>query len=294
MSGDRSEPVLVVLAAGRARRFGGVKPLAPVGPAGEPVLDLLASDALAAGFGSLVLVLGSATGPAVRYHVERTWPTPIEVHFAEQLAPIGTVDAVLAASSHLRDGEAFGVANADDIYGRAALSLLAQRLRSHPADNALVSFRLRNAVIGDKPVTRGVCALDDHGTLVSIEERRNVVASGPGSFAAGDGLQPAALDGDVLVSMNLWGFAAAMRDVFSGAMKSASEASEDAEVLLPEVVGALLGDPSAGRLGQFTVIPTEDRCIGVTHPGDLALVQADLAGQIGRGERPGELWPSVK
>jgi len=64
-------PSLVILAAGRARRFGGCKPLAPVGPHGEAVIDLVASDALAGGFSTIVLVLGPATGPAIRYHVER-------------------------------------------------------------------------------------------------------------------------------------------------------------------------------------------------------------------------------
>ncbi len=67
-------PALVILAAGRARRYGGCKPLAPVGPHGEAVIDLVASDAVAAGFGTIVLVLGPSTGPAIRYHVERTWP----------------------------------------------------------------------------------------------------------------------------------------------------------------------------------------------------------------------------
>jgi CTP:molybdopterin cytidylyltransferase MocA len=67
-----TKPALVILAAGRARRYGGCKPLAPVGPRGEAVIDLVASDALAAGFGSIVLVLGPATGPAIRYHVTGT------------------------------------------------------------------------------------------------------------------------------------------------------------------------------------------------------------------------------
>ena len=31
---------LVILAAGRAKRYGGCKPLAPVGPQGEAVIDL--------------------------------------------------------------------------------------------------------------------------------------------------------------------------------------------------------------------------------------------------------------
>jgi hypothetical protein len=39
-----------------------------------------------------------------------------------------------------------------------------------------------------------------------------------------------------------------------------------------------------------TVARATGRCIGVTHPGDLGLVRAELAGQIGRGERPATLW----
>src|SRR5580693_2009218 len=97
-------PPLVILAAGRARRYGGVKPLAPVGPSGEAVIDLLASDALAAGFGSLVLVIGPSTGPAIRYHVEQGWPGAVDVRFAVQEAPLGTVDAALAAVPHLASG----------------------------------------------------------------------------------------------------------------------------------------------------------------------------------------------
>ena len=46
---------LVILAAGRAKRYGGCKPLAPVGTHGEAVIDLVASDALDAGFSTIVL-----------------------------------------------------------------------------------------------------------------------------------------------------------------------------------------------------------------------------------------------
>ncbi len=90
-------PPLVVLAAGMARRYGGCKPLAPIGPNGEAVIDLLVSDAVAAGFGQIVLVLHPESGPAVRYHVERCWPKSVDVAFAEQRVPLGTVHAVLAA-----------------------------------------------------------------------------------------------------------------------------------------------------------------------------------------------------
>ncbi|HVX23222.1 MAG TPA: NTP transferase domain-containing protein [Acidimicrobiales bacterium] len=294
-----SRPVLVILAAGRARRYGGVKPLAPVGPSGEAVIDLLASDALAAGFGTLVLVIGPSTGPAIRYHVEQTWPGTVDVRFAMQEAPLGTVDATLAAVPHLDDGGPFGVANADDLYGEAGLAQLAGHLAA-VGSNCLVAYRLRNAVVGDSPVTRGVCRVDPDGLLVSVDERRQVGATGDGRFVARDGRSPEDLDGDELVSMNLWGFGSDMRSVFRAAMAEAASASgtgpsPDAEVLLPELVGRLLaGDrPQGLSAGPFRVLRADGRCIGVTHPDDLTLVQGELAGQVAQGARPAQLWGAV-
>ena len=72
---------LVILAAGRAKRYGSLKPLAPVGTHGEAAIDLVASDALAAGFETIVLVLAPASGSAIRYHVEHTWPDAVDVRF---------------------------------------------------------------------------------------------------------------------------------------------------------------------------------------------------------------------
>ena len=76
--GTTGSPVLVMMAAGAARRYGGCKPLAPVGLHGEAVIDLLVSDAVAAGFGRIVLVLHPETGPAIRYHVEQVWPESVD------------------------------------------------------------------------------------------------------------------------------------------------------------------------------------------------------------------------
>jgi hypothetical protein len=285
-------PVMVVLAAGRARRYGGVKPLAPVGPAGEAVLDLLCSDALSAGFSAVVIVIGQHTGPAIRYHVERTWPASIDVRFALQEAPLGTVDAVLAAGSHLDPGSPFGVCNADDLYPAEALALLADHLRLNPGTQALVGFSLAGAVLGEGPVTRGVCETDDEGMLRSIVERRQIIAVGDGRFVAKDGLMPSELDGDALVSLNLWGFGPEMPALLAAAMAEAKQVSEENEVLLPEVIGDLVRGERPGGIGAapFRVLPTAGHCIGVTHPEDLALAQAEVAAQVGTGQRPALLW----
>jgi hypothetical protein len=281
-----ADPALVILAAGRARRYGGCKPLAPVGIHGEAVIDLVASDAVAAGFGTIVLVLGPSTGAAIRYHVEHTWPGAVDVRIATQPAPRGTVDAVLSASDHVGDAP-YGVGNADDIYGSAACAQLVAHLRTSSDLNALVGYRLCDAVVGSSPVTRGICRVADDGTLLGVDERRQVTMTPEGGFVAADGREPAVLSPEARVSMNLWGFTPAFHKTLRAAMDAATGASEEAEVLLPEVVADSLATSS------FTVLPAVGRCIGVTHPDDLSLVQAELNRQVASGERPAKLWASL-
>jgi len=296
-SAERPVP-LVVLAAGRAARYGGVKPLAPVGVGGEAVIDVLASDALAAGFGSIVLVIGQDTGAAVRYHVERTWPGDVDVRFSVQRTPDGTVGAVCAAATVLDPASYFAVANADDLPGAGALAVLAKHLASDAPTDVLVAFRLADTVVGASPVTRGLCTIGEDGTLLAIDERRHVTPLPDGRFVANDGRQPADLDPAQPVTVNLWGFSPSMHEVFAAAMAVPS----DGEVLLPEVIHGLLavggdggdsGDgarPGGSGRHRIDVLHAPGRCIGVTHAGDLPLVAAMLAREVGRGERPATLW----
>ena len=143
-----SGPSLIILAAGRARRYGGVKQLAPIGKHGEGVIDLLASDAWASGFEDIVIVVNPDTGPQIEEHVAARWPKEHKVNFAVQSRLRGTVDAVLAAESSLDLSKPFGVSNADDLYGRAAFLLLGERLSQSP-HNCLVGFELDHPVIDE-------------------------------------------------------------------------------------------------------------------------------------------------
>ena len=297
-------PALVVLAAGMARRYGGCKPLAPIGPHGEAVLDLLVSDAVRAGFGRIVLVLHPESGPAIRYHVEQTWPDAVDVAFAEQRLPLGTVHAVLAAESALEPGTAFGVSNADDVYGQEAMGMLADQLRSGADEHVLVGFALASTVATDDPVTRGICTVGPDGLLVSLDERRQVHRTGdPGGFASDDGLEPKVLAGDSPSSVNLWGFQVGIWDVFHRAMDGSGLDEEallarvaaggempKAEVLLPEVISTMVAD---GVGLPVRVLPTDARLVGVTHAADLPVVSAELARQVAWGVRPATLWAGI-
>jgi len=269
---------LIIMAAGRARRYGGVKPLAPVGLNGEAVIDLIASDAVAGGFTEIVVVINSETGPLIAEHIKGHWPARVNVRFAVQERPLGTVHAVLQARHLLDHSQSFGVANADDLYGRPAMLTLGEHVRKM-GTNALIGFRLDHALVGDLPVTRGVCDVHE-GFLRRIAERRNVQLTSEG-FVSTDGIEPRTLSADTRVSMNLWAFESAMWEVFESAMMSAN-ASEDSEVLLPDIIGGLLVRNDAA----FAVLPSGSRCVGVTHASDLGLVQRDIRDQVARGERP--------
>jgi hypothetical protein len=85
--------------------------------------------------------------------------------------------------------------------------------------------------------------------------------------------------------MNLWAFAASMWKVFEAAM---DERTEDGEVLLPVVVDRLLHGTMDGvepSLRNFLVYTSDEHCVGVTHPGDLHLVQDHINREVAEGLR---------
>lgn len=297
-------PLLVMLAAGQAKRYGGCKPLAPVGLHGEAVIDLNAGDAFGAGFGEVVLVLGPSTGPAIAYHVQRCWPERVAVSFAEQPLPLGTAHAVLCARSLIGE-RPFAVINSDDVYGAPALTQLFEHL-SIASEHALVAYRLQDTVVTSDPVTRGICHTADGGWLRDLVERRRVTRHGDGSFTCDDGLEPRHLSGDTPVSMNLWGFSPAIWPVLHQAVRRAHPGLADdgsvpgadstgAEVLLPEVVGAMAGGGAPeGSPSAVRVLAGSGRCIGVTHANDLPVVRTELAEMVGKGLRPEDPWETMR
>jgi hypothetical protein len=309
MTGSKRErPAAVVLAAGLAKRYGGCKPLAPVGPHGEPIIDLLAGDLLAAGFGRIVVVLGPATGAAITYHIERCWPRDVDVAFADQPVPLGTAHALLCARHQLGNGTPFAAVNADDLYGAPALAVAAEHLEVG-GGHALVAFHLLDSVATDSPVTRGICTIDAGGNLSGISERRLVHRLPNGEFVSEDGLEPAKLDGDAPVSMNLWAFESSIWDVLEeevlsvhpdapigrvpGGAAGSHTARSQEEVLLPEVVARRINGNGANSSGRSTdhglqvrALRGPGRCIGVTHADDLPSVRSLLAAMIAEGRRP--------
>lgn len=269
---------LVILAAGHGRRFGGLKQLAPVGPEGEALMDYTAADALKAGFDRIVLIVRPEVADELLAHTEKAWPGGLEVVPVEQGPIAGTAQAVASARSQVSGP--FAVANADDLYGYEALETLARELPQLPSsEHLMVGYRLARTVITDAPVTRGVCETDDSGYLVRVVEQ-SVVRRGGGFTGRPLGQEAESpLTGEETVSMNLWGFEPSIFEHLEQALESFDPASaphepgKPPEVLLPTVVAEALERGEA----RVRVRAVGDRCIGLTHPGDLPLVREIVA-----------------
>lgn len=271
---------LVVLAAGMASRYGRLKQLEPVGPAGETLLDYGIHDALRAGFTDVLLIIRRETEALFDAHVRAAWPGT-SIAFAHQAVdqqtrrrPWGTAHALLAARSSVADP--FAVMNADDFYGAAAFRMLRDQLtRLAGVEFILMGYRLADTLSAEGGVSRAICRVNDSGELLALAEYRNVRAADRDVIGERDGAT-AKLDPGAFVSMNLWGFTPDVFTLLGPAVEDFIRAhadDPDAELALPDVVGEWV---EAGR-ARVRVVPAAGPWLGLTHPGDRARVEARLA-----------------
>lgn len=298
------KPTLVVMAAGMGSRYGGLKQIDPIGPAGEIVIDYSVFDALRAGFGKVVFV--------IRRDIEAPFREVVEPHVRGRIAfdyafqelgavpggrrppegrtkPWGTGQAILCCREVVR--EPFAVINADDFYGRDAFLQLGAWLSSvDPASSrfALVGYNLANTLSEHGSVSRGICDIDANGRLQGVVERTKIARQG-GAIVAETESGAQALADDTPVSMNMWGFTPALFPAL-GAMFEAFLATRGGELksefYIPGVVDSMI------REGRATVevLQTSATWLGMTYPEDKPLVRAGIAAKIVSGEYPSPLW----
>lgn len=247
-------------------------------------MDYTVADALEAGFDGVVLIVREEVRSEILAHARHRWPPELELVSVLQGPVAGTAQAVASAREVVSGS--FAVVNADDLYGAAALSLLAREVeRLEPRVHGLVGYRLADTILTEAPVTRGVCETHLSGELARIAEQK--VERRTGGFLGypiGSGPEAgSSLSGEETVSMNLWAFDESIFDDLDEALGSfepesvAQEAGKPPELLLPSVVGDLV---SSGR-AQVRVSRADGRCIGITHPDDLPLVRELLSATDG-------------
>ncbi len=274
------KPLLVIMAAGLGSRFGGVKQLARVGPNDEAFLDLSIKDGVAAGFGTIVLIVRSDIESDVREQIEaQHGDLPVVYVRQDDLGPPrdkpwGTLHAVLSAVDAI--DRPYAVINADDYYGPESFALGAAAMaRLEPGLAANVAFEMGHTVPPSGSVTRAVTAVVD-GFLTEIVETDECQRLEDGTFSANG--QP--VPGDTPVSMNFWCFHHSINEDFAerwDAFLAENADKPKAEAQLPTVVGELM---AADRL-KVEVVSSPEQWIGITNPEDFELAKAALASRAG-------------
>lgn len=261
---------IVLLAAGLGSRYGGLKPLAPVGPDGEPLLFVALLQAADAGFDRAVVVVGEATKEPIRNALSST---PLPVSFSrqgrigrERHKPWGTTEAVLSAAV---EGDLV-VANGDDLYGIEGLSVARDwMLAGSGADGAAVLYEAGRTMSSRGGVSRAVPTIID-GRLVGLVEERDVCRGPDGVIRTTDGR---ALAEEQPVSMNLWCLRRTAIEALQVSFRSFSDRNADdvdVELGLSTAIGELLG------LLRFDALVTSSPWHGVTFAADVADVRAAL------------------
>ena len=303
------EPVLVVMAAGMGSRYGGLKPMAQVGAAGEKIIDYSLYDAKRAGFQKAVFVIKEELLEDFQREVFSKVEKYMEIQPVFQkledvpagcsvpegrVKPWGTGHAALTAARALGDAP-FAVVNADDFLGREAFQRIYDFLKAardgEKLDLAMVGYQLGNTVTDNGFVSRGVCQVEG-GLLQSIVERTHIEKPPVGGIAfTEDGETWHPLPPETVVSMTLFGFTPG----FTPALEADFERffredvpgnPEKAEFFLPFVVNSLL---EAGR-AQVRVLSSQDKWYGVTYQQDRQAVVDAVAGMTAQGKYPSPLW----
>lgn len=277
---------LVLLAGGLGSRFGGPKQLAPVGPAGEPLLVVTAQHAIDAGFGEFVVLTRTDLREEITAAVASI-DAPVHLvmqdeHGPPRAVPGGTAHAVAACAEVLK--RPFGVANADDYYGIPSFAVLADALRNSDERTAvIVGFELGATLSPHGGVARAVCHATG-GFIDMLAEHRGFRRDGNGSILDERGEE---FPSDTIVSMNLWGFPswipATLAERFDG---FASHATGNAEFLLPDEIDRCRVD---GRL-DIRLVTSDGGWAGLTFADDLADVRQVIADDSRRSTSPGSLF----
>ncbi len=298
------KPTLMILAAGMASRYGGMKQIEAFGPGGETIMDYSIYDAIRAGFGKIVFIIRKEFAEDFKAIFEPKLEGKIETAYvfqdlrselggfelpADRSKPWGTAHAVLCAADVIK--EPFAVINADDFYGYDAFDKAYRFLVNDCNDEtfSIIGYELLKTLSDHGTVNRGVCEVDAKGNLTSIAERLNISMK-DGRILCDDQHEPAELPRDSYVSMNFWCFSPAVfdysRKLFREFLKEKGDQPKS-EFFIPIVADNYIRE---GR-GVIKVIPTSALWFGVTYKDDAPAVRQSINDLVNDGAYPQKLWP---
>jgi len=283
-------PTLVVLAAGIGSRYGGLKQVDGIGPAGEAILEYSVFDAEKAGFDKIVFVIRKEIETPFRQKIGDKIAKKIDVDYAFQEfntnlewlkttpyreKPWGTGHAILSAKNQV--SKPFAAINADDFYGHTSFNLLGDFLRTQCAPNkcGMIAYQLSNTLSENGAVSRGICLVNENNELLEVTERTKIERINNTICYFDDNLIPVVLPDKTPVSMNFWGFHPDVFDELDHQFRNFvlnNISNPKAEFYIPTVVSNLLNQNKS----SCSVMTSETQWFGVTYPEDKNTVMNAL------------------
>ncbi len=297
------ETTLVILAAGMASRYGGMKQVEGFGPNGETIMDYSIYDAIKAGFTKVVFIIREEFAEGFKANFEPKLAGKIATAYvyqkltsyigntqvpADRVKPWGTAHALLCCKEVL-DGP-FAVINADDYYGFESFQLAANFLQNKCSNSqyALIGYSIGNTLSENGSVSRGVCEIDADGNLVGITERTNVFVEEGKIIYDADG-EKGELTNAHKVSMNFFcfgqGFIQLAEEQFAIFLEKHSQELKS-EFYIPKLADFFMKT----GLGKIEVVATNTKWFGVTYKEDAEGVRKSIHDLVSNGTYPASLW----
>ena len=284
------------MAAWLGSRYGGLKQIDPVGPNGEILLEFALKDALTLGIEEVVVIVSEAIRADFESMIVAKYPTlkitlvtqtldslPDGISLSpERVKPWGTAHAVWCARDVIK--WPFIVMNADDFYGRDALSQAYNFLISNedPTSHCIITYPITSTLSDYGTVSRGICAVEN-GKLTKIVEHTKVARKdGKLVHTAEDGHEIIVPE-DAPANMNLFGFHKGFFDILDPECeKFFNEFWQDLkrEFFLPSVVMQIIKE----NAGTITAISTTSQWFGMTYPEDRLEAKNKIQTLIDKGE----------
>lgn len=174
--------------------------------------------------------------------------------------------------------------NADDFYGRDALSQAYNFLLSHnePTSHCIITYPITSTLSEYGTVSRGICAVED-GKLTKIVEHTKVARKdGKLVHTAEDGHEIIVPE-DAPANMNLFGFHTSFFEILNRECEEFFQefiTDPKREFFLPSVVMQIIKE----NAGTITAISTTSSWFGMTYPEDRLEAKNKIQALIDRGE----------
>ena len=206
------DATLVLLAAGRGSRFGGLKQLQRFRPQHATLAEFAIWSALQAGFRRFIAVVSGETQSGLEesfknfglqgcaqcvLQTDDGVPSPLR---ARRVKPWGTGHALYVAREVICTP--FVIVNADNVYGRRAYEQAMEFFKHHNGQMGLVGYPLKATLSEHGPVSRSLCTIEN-GCVTELHECTRIEQK-EDRFVSKTSTAMQYLDGDAFVSMNFW------------------------------------------------------------------------------------------